>query len=797
MANEALGANFSIDVTDLKTGLAQANRLIRESESEFKAAAAGMDDWSGSQEGLEARVKNLNTVTDLQKKKVGALQAEYDRMIADGLDPTSKAAVDLRTKINNETAALNKNEKALGETETALARMRQGLDDTGAAADDAGKGLDGLKSVAGGVAGAVAAVGAACVAAVGSFFALAESTRESRTQMGKLETAFEQAGLSAETAGNTFTDLYGVLGDEGKATESAAFLAQYADNEKELAEQTRILTGVFATYGDSIPTEGLAEGISATIAMGETQGVLADALEWQGVNLDEFNEKLAACTDEQEREALITQTLNGLYGEAADKYKEVNADVIAAQEAQAGLNQALNDIGAIAEPIMTTLKTLATDLLNTILPFVEIMGEGLQDALNGSAGAADKIAEGLSGMLVTALDKITAMLPTVIQTIVAIVPKILTALIQRLPMILTTLLNLSTQIINALSQMLPKIITAIMAILPQLINALISAIPQLIQAAVTLLLAIVQAIPQIIPPLIAALPSIIQTIITAFTQSIPILIEAAIQLLMAIVDAIPVIIDALIVALPQIINTVINGLIESIPALLDGAIQFLLAIVQAIPTIISALITNLPTIISTITQTLLNNIPLLLKTAVELFMAIVTAIPEIVSDLWTALSDLCGDIFDALREGLADIADIGSEIVDGIWEGVKSGWDWLTEQVSNIATSLLDAAKAALGIHSPSKLFADEVGKNMALGIGVGFDKALGGVKDKISDSVATLADGGINANINGTATGATGGGKNVVVNQINHYSQAHSRFEIYHAKEQTAAAVKLAIMGA
>ena len=118
--NETLGASFSIDVTSLKAGLAQANRLIRESESEFKAAAAGMDDWTKSQEGLEGRIKHLNTAADLQRKKVDALQEEYDKLIADGLAPASREAVELRTKINREEAALASNEKELKKQEKAL-----------------------------------------------------------------------------------------------------------------------------------------------------------------------------------------------------------------------------------------------------------------------------------------------------------------------------------------------------------------------------------------------------------------------------------------------------------------------------------------------------------------------------------------------------------------------------------------------------------------------------------------------------------------------------------------------------
>lgn len=793
MASENLGASFSIDVTDLKAGLAQANRLIRESESEFKAAAAGMDDWSSSQEGLEAKAKSLNNITDVQRKKVEALQSEYERLVADGMNPTSKEAVELRTKINNETAALNKNEKALGDVQEELSRMAQGLNEAGDAADGAGKGLEGIKGAAGVAAGAVAAVGAACAAAVGAFFGLAESTRESRTQMAKLETAFTQAGLSAQDAESTFTALYGVLGDEGRATESAAFLAQYASDEAELAEQTRILTGVFATYGDSIPTEGLAEGISATIAMGETQGVLADALEWQGVNLEEFNASLAACADEQEREALITETLNGLYGEAADKYKEVNADVIAAQEAQAGLTQAMNDLGAIAEPVMTTLKTLATDLLTAITPFVSLMGEGLQGALNGTEGAADQLAEGLSGILTTLLDTATSMLPLVIDVLVSVVPKLINALLERLPELLTAIIDMALQIVGAILQMLPQIITTIMQILPQLINALIAAIPQLLQAAVTFLLAIVQALPVIITNLLTALPSVINTIINALITSTPILLSAAIQLLMALVQAFPTIIDALIVALPTIIDCIITGLLDALPQLLEAAITLLFAIIDAIPVIITSLMSAMPRIIATILTALLNALPELFACAKDLFGQLIDAAGELITELPSKMGEIIGAITDGLGEGIATVFSIGQDIVRGLWDGIKDMGGWIADKLAGFGESVLGSIKNFFGIESPSRVMADVVGKNLALGIGEGFEDEVDSVNDKITGSVDVIAGGGVSPHINSTKTAAGAAGKSVVVNQTNNYAQAHSRYEIWQSRKDIAAAVRLA----
>lgn len=117
---ENLGASFSIDVTNLKAGLRTANAMIRESESEFRKAAAGMDDWSKSQEGLEAKIKSLNDIAKIQRDKVEALKKEYDKLVKEGLDPTSDKAVKLRTNINNEETALAKTETELVKNKTAL-----------------------------------------------------------------------------------------------------------------------------------------------------------------------------------------------------------------------------------------------------------------------------------------------------------------------------------------------------------------------------------------------------------------------------------------------------------------------------------------------------------------------------------------------------------------------------------------------------------------------------------------------------------------------------------------------------
>mgnify|MGYP003291647076 FL=1 len=218
-----------------------------------------------------------------------------------------------------------------------------------------------------GVAGAAAAAGTAIVA-------LTETTREYRTEQGKLQAAFQTQNFTAEEARETYEALNGVLGDSGQAVEAANHLAQLCDNEKELSTWTDICTGIYATFGDSLPSEGLTEAANETAKTGALTGGLADALNWAGVNEEDFQKKLEACNGEQERQALITETLNGLYSEAAGKYKEINAEVIAANEAQDKLNNAMASIGGAMEPFVTKGKELIAEVLEKLTPALEWLG---------------------------------------------------------------------------------------------------------------------------------------------------------------------------------------------------------------------------------------------------------------------------------------------------------------------------------------------------------------------------------------------------------------------------------------
>lgn len=359
----------------------------------------------GTLREAEAQVQAQFERGEVSEAQYRALQREIidTEKKLDGYKKAAKEttdAVDDLSKSNKTTAErLNKTEKEAEEAE-------QALRDFGSEAADVAK--NGL-----------AAAAAAATAVVGSLVAMAESSREYRTEMGKLDTAFTDANHSSEAALKTYKALQGVLGETDQAVEAANHLAKLCTTEEELVAWTEIATGVYATFGASLPIEGLTEAANETARVGQLTGPLTDAINWAseagadfGVVLkenieftkldkkelekltdaqkaeyearekqyeeieaynkkveeavsaeDKFNIALENCSNEQERQQLITKTLTKLYSSAASQYKKTNKEVIRANEATEKWNATMADLGGEVEPVITDIKEMGIALM--------------------------------------------------------------------------------------------------------------------------------------------------------------------------------------------------------------------------------------------------------------------------------------------------------------------------------------------------------------------------------------------------------------------------------------------------
>ena len=683
------------------------NTSLREIGSEMKLATAEFGDNAESIDALTRKQDILKKSLEEQAKKAKAAEDALKKMRDGGIEPTNPAYQKMQTALNNTKADMVKIQKEIDDTSEKLKKSKIDWESVGDTVGKVGKAIG----------AGVAAMGAAIGAAAGAFLGLAESTREARVNMGKLETGFTTAGHSAEDAKKTYTELYGILGDDGQATEAAAHLAKLTKNEKELATWTDIATGVYATFGDSLPIENLTEAANETAKTGAITGGLADALNWAGVSEDEFQASLDKCSTEQERQALITKTLNGLYSDAAEKYREVNGDIIDAQKATASLNSAMAELGAIAEPIVTKLKQLAAELLQQITPFVELIGNGLVGALTGAEGAAQQFTDGLLGMVTFAIQKLTEMLPTFINFAFQMIANIATGIAQALPTLVPSLVQLVADIVQVL----------------------IDNIPLLIDAALQLVTGLAQGIINAIPVLVAALPTLITSLIDGLLSSIPQIIQAGIDLLTSLITALPEIIATIVAAIPEIINGIITALLENIPLIIQAGIDLLVALIQALPQIITTIVQAIPQIISGIVNALVQNIPQIIQAGVQLFVALVRNLPTIIAEIVKVVPQIVSGIVSAFGSLVGEMVKAGANLLHGLWEGISSAAGWLWEKVSGWASSLVDGIKNFFGIHSPSTVFA-EIGTNMGEGVGVGFGESMNGVS---ADMTAAMGGAG------------------------------------------------------
>lgn len=416
-------------------------------------------------------------------------------------------------------------------------------------------------------------------AGVGALSSVAESTREYRTEMGKLDTAFTTNKFTAADAKQTYSDLYAVVGDSGQATEAANHLSLLCDSTKDLQSWTEICTGVYGQFGDSLPIEGLTEAANETAKVETVTGSLADALNWMGVSEDEFNEKLAKCSSEQERQQLITSTLTSLYSDASAQYKETNGDVMESNRAHQQLSDTMAQIGAVAEPVLNSLIGLGGKLLEQLSPLIEDVADSLAPAL---INICEEVAPIIVSMLEQIMPLIEELLPFIAQLIEQLAPLIVQIVEQLFPPLL--------QIIQDLLPYFMQIIQAIMPLLSTLVELLMPVIEMFIQLASVLLNGLLAALTPIIEdlatflndlltPLIPIISELCDTIVgilqPVFEQLSPV-ISMVFDALRPVLDLLGEMLETLIPALvpviewlAQIFSEVLGGAIKGVKKILE------------------------------------------------------------------------------------------------------------------------------------------------------------------------------------------------------------------------------------
>lgn len=587
--------------------------------------------------------------------------------------------------------------------ESFASKLKSGLSTAGSVA---AKGL-------GVVTGAATAVG-------GALLALEANTEEYRIAQGKLNTAFENNGYSAETAQQAYKGFYEILGDTDTATEASQLLARLAQDEQDVTEWTRIAAGVAGTFGDALPIESLIEASNETAKVGQVTGTLADALNWMGISEDDFNEKLSETNSQYERSKLIMETLEGVYVGATEAFYENNEAIIQARDNQLSMQESMAKVGEAVSNVKNT--------------FIEQFTPAISQA-------ATMLAEFISGLDVSQImSSVQGLVGTFTSLLPAITGVTAAVLAYKAAMAISTVITSVTTALKAAQTAAQG-----MSVAQAALNAVMNANPFVLIA--TLIAGVVTALMTL-----WATNEDFRNAVTEIWEAIKSAFVTAWEAIKATWDAVPEFFSNIWSNIQNAFSAVDSWLSEKFGLAWEG----IKAYWDAVGGYFQQVWETIKGIFAVVADVLTGDF----QGAWDGIKGIVSGWADYFSGVWSNIKSLFSDAG-------SYFLSIGKNIVQGVWNGISSMVSWFTGKVTSFFSGIVNSAKNALDIHSPSRVFAD-IGKNMALGVGVGWDGEYAGIKKDIDDGLNFSGSATLSASGSGYGSSATGGGigsVNITVN--------------------------------
>ena len=303
------------------------------------------------------------------------------------------------------------------------------------------------------------------------------------------------------------------------------------------------------------------------------------------------------------------------------------------------------------------------------------------------------------------------------------------------------LIGFSDILIESIGKMAPSIVEGLVnltqTLIPQIPILLDSLLPTILEGAIG-----------IIQGLVVIFPALIKLV----TENLPTILNAGITILLELVKGIVQALPELIPTMVKVIMDMVNILLDNIDLIIEAGIQILIALIDGIINALPELVTRLPEIIIKIVATLINLLPEIIAVGIRVIGSLITGIFRAVPELVIRIPELIARMVNGLLEGLKDFANVGVNLVKGLWNGISNSFTWIKNKIKGWVGNVMDFIKGLFGIHSPSTVMRDEVGKYLAQGLGVGFDDELDSVYNDMQRAI-DLETGRMSANVQASGT--------------------------------------------
>ena len=550
-----------------------------------------------------------------------------------------------------------------------------------------------------------------------------------QTVIDNANRAFQTAGMSANEYMQNVTSfsaslLQSVAGDTKEAARVADMaMIDMSDNANKMGTNIEDIKNAYQGFAKQNYTmlDNLKLGYGGTKT--EMERLLSDAEKLTGVKYDISN-----LNDVYEAIHAIQESLGITGTTALEASTTIEGSMNAAKAAfdnflnGSGSPQALADsIAVAAGNILSALGEIVPRLMTT-LPQVgsQLLGK-IAESLSGD-GASNLVSAGM-GVIQNIVSGIVKSLPTLAGTAVGIVSSLISYLVESGPQFLSSGFDLLSQLVDGIVQAIPEKLPKILDFVQGIGDKLAEAAPVLIQKGFELLQKLVEGIVTAIPILIAKVPQIISTFANIINDNFPTILMKGVQLLgqlvMGLIQAIP----TLIANIPQIISAIVDTLMafqwlslgKTIITGLGNGIKamggFIKSAGQNILNNLKSAVMNLPSTLANIGRTAMSGLG--------------NAISAAIGWVRNAASNIVSAIVNTIQSIPGKMLSIGKNIVQGLWNGISDMTGWIISKIQGFGDSVLDGIKSFFGIHSPSRVFRDQVGKMMALGMGIGFEKNI------------------------------------------------------------------------
>lgn len=524
------------------------------------------------------------------------------------------------------------------------------------------------------------------------------------------DNAYKTAGMSANEYMDTVTSfsaslLQGLGGDTAKAAEVAnKAITDMSDNANKMGTSMQMIQNAYQGFAKQNYTmlDNLKLGYGGTqeemARLINDSGVLGDAFVATANNINEVSfDKIIEAIH-------VVQTNMGVTGTtAAEAASTIEGSVASAKSAWTNLITGIADENADLDTLIGNFVTSAETVAGNVVP---------------------RITQILSGMG-TAIEQLAPILAAEVPTLIASV----------LPSIVNGGAQLLVGLVTGLVSALPQLVAAVPGIIDTMITSISEALPQILNVGVQLLDQLTTGIETGLPDMVSRIPEIITQFLNYITEQLPTVLDKGAELLNNLVNGILGAIPEMTAALPEIITAFVQFITDNLPTIIESGINILLNLVSGIIGAIPDLVASIPQIISAITTGIARALPKIIQSGVSLLQKFIEGILSNIPALVAALPQIISAIVEGIGALIGGIVDVGKSIVEGIWKGIQEMDGWIYDKVTGFFSGIVDGVKDFLGIHSPSTVFAD-MGKNMALGLGQGWDNEYDRIRRDIEDGM-------------------------------------------------------------